>query len=292
MIKQIKKIYTRPFFKETRSIGDILIYRVLNLAIWTAYKIKYRLQLKETSLFIEKQKKEIIKKEKSVFVFANGPSMMDIDLNKVSALCKKGEYDLIAINSYLSNSADIAKPTYAIFADNVHFNNPVGQYKADIEKCKELGIVYFAPAKYVNQTDGLKYAYCSLCNIDASNTSNILKPAGYYGLTALFSLSLAKMLGYQKIYICGFDNSYFLDFEVLDNGEMCIRHKHYYDNKTSETKVKCLYGSTAEFFIDTYRHFSFLEKVISFDSGILNIARKTYLSTAARCFSLDVYKDD
>lgn len=289
MIKLIKKIYSRPFLNETRSICEIVIYRAISKIIWAVYRFKYRRLLKATYQFIDKQKEKINCERKSVFVFANGPSMKDIDLNKVDALCKGGVFDLIAINSYLSKSADTAKPTYAIFADNVHFNNAAGQYKSDIEKCIELDIPYFAPAKYVSESSGLRYAYCSLCNIDASNTSNILKPAGYYGVTAFFALSLAKMLGYQNIYVCGFDNSYFLDFEVLNNGEMCIRHKHYYDNKNSETKVKCLYGSTSEFFFDTYRHFSYLEKIFKNFSSIKNIAKTSYLSSIPREFDLDVY---
>ena len=289
MVTLIKKIYSRPFLNETRSIWAIVLYRIISKLVWVIYKIKYRHQLRKTLQFIDEQRKEINKKNKSVFVFANGPSMGDINLSKVDALCKEEKFDLIAINSYLSKSADVAKPTYAIFADNVHFNNATGQYKSDIEECIKHGIVYFAPAKYVSKSDKLRFGYCSLCNIDAANTSNILSPAGYYGVTAFFALSLAKMLGYQNIYVCGFDNSYFLDFEVLDDGEMCIRHKHYYDNKTSETKVKCLYGSTSEFFFDTYRHFAYLEKISKNSASIKNIAKKSYLSSIPREFNLDVY---
>lgn len=291
MFSFIKNIYSRPFLNETRSITEIMLYRFINTAIWIYYKIRYAQELTKSRKFISAARDRNIAGNRKAFVFANGPSVGDIDPFKIKKFCESGEFDLIAINSYLSKSADIAPPTYAVFADNIHFINPTGQYRLDIEKCEALGITYFAPAKYAKKTVSLIQAYCSLCNIDTSNTSNILKPAGYYGVTAFFALSLAKMLGYQKIYICGFDNSYFLDFEVLDDGAMCIRHKHYYDDQVSETKVKCLYGSTSEFFMDIHRHFSFLEKIISSDPRFFNIAKTTFLNKATRSFVLDVYLD-
>lgn len=288
MLSRIKNIYTKPFLNETRSIVEIAIYKSLSIAILIFYKFYYYTPLKRTKKLINQETKTIKNKNKSAFVFANGPSMSDIDLRKIDQLCKSGNFDLIAINSYLSKSANIAKPTYAVFADNIHFNNPSGQYLLDIQKCQELNITYFAPAKYCKNEIEHRYAYCSICNIDSPNISNILNPAGYYGVTAFFALSLATMLEYKKIYICGFDNSYFLDFEVLNNGEMCIRHKHYYD-KEGETTIKCLYNSTSEFFMDIHRHFAFLEKIISKNPQIVNVAKNTYLNKAIRDFSLDIY---
>lgn len=290
MLIKLKKTYSEPFLNETRSISSILIYRMLCWFVAIIYKLKNFNKLKRTREFLKKESEEVKKLKKCAFVFANGPSMTDIDLDKISKLCINGNYDLIAINSYLSKSANLAKPTYAIFADNKHFENPQGQFKDDIDKCKELGIKYFSPAKFVFNNEENRLAYCSICNIDGDNTNNILEPAGYYGMTAFFALSLAAMIGYEKIYICGFDNSYFLDFEVEKNGEMCINHKHYYDVGKVETKVKCLYKNSSEFFFDTYRHFKFLEKIYIKNGNIYNIAKKTYLNTIPVCEALDVYK--
>ena len=177
-MKYIKQICSQPFLKETRSIVDILMYRSVVNAAWLAYYAKYRGVLARTSDFINERRLYNVNHKRKAFVFANGPSVGDIDLVKVAKLCEAGDFDLIAVNSYLSKSADVAKPTYAVFADNVHFNNPTGQYKSDIDKCRELDVTYFAPAKYARFIDNNAYAYCSLCNIDSNNTCNVLRPAG------------------------------------------------------------------------------------------------------------------
>jgi hypothetical protein len=257
-----------------------------------AYAIRYRGPLERTRSFLRDATAEIRRDGKSAFVFANGPSMSDIDLNKVRALCETGAYDLIAINSYLSKSAEIAPPTFAVFADNVHFVGGETQYTRDVEACERHGIPYFAPAKYCAASDQLRHGFCGIANIDSSNTTDITRPTGYYGVTAFYALSLAKMLGYRRIYICGFDNSYFRDFEVAKDGSMFIRHKHYYDEEGGDTLVPCLYRSSSQFFFDTYRHFQFLEKIGSENFGsIANMARTTFLSTFPRDTTLSVYKD-
>lgn len=290
MIGLVKRIYTRPFLHETRSITDVLAYRIVSKVVWLAYAIKYRNRLCRTARFVDLQKQVNRATRRKAFVFANGPSVGDIDLNKIRALCESGDFDLIAINSYLSKSADIAKPTYAVFADNVHFSDTESQYRDDINKCKSLGIKYFAPAKYADDNDALVYSYCSLCDIDSKNTADITRPAGYYGVTAFFALSLAAMLDYSEIHICGYDNSYFLNYSVLDNGEMCIRHKHYYDSNETDARVACIYKKASEFFMDVYRHFFFLEKITANDSRYTNLAKITYFNCVKRNFEMDVYK--
>lgn len=291
MFGAVKLFYSKPFLRETRSLTEILLYRLLLASAWAVYRIKYRSALRQTRAFLCDTSKEIERSQKSAFVFANGPSMGDIDLKKVRQLCDTGKYDLIAINSYLSNSADVAKPTFAVFADNVHFIDGNTQYNRDIETCERLDIPYFAPAKYIDHKHPLRRGYCSLSNIDLANTSDITRPAGYYGVTAFFAISLAKSLGYKKIYICGFDNSYFRDFEVDEDGTMHIRHKHYYDKKNTDTRVPCLYGSSAEFFFDTYRHFHYLEKISYKRGEIENVARSSFVSSIRRNFNLNIYYD-
>lgn len=291
MVSSLKAFYSRPFLRETRSPLEIVVYRLFLAFAWAAYRFRYRRALRQTRTFVAEAADKIREEGRSAFVFANGPSMADIDLEKIRDLCETGAYDLIAINSYLSNSADIAPPRFAVFADNVHFSGADTQYTRDIETCQRLGIPYFAPAKYVDGVDPLRRGYCSLSHIDAANTANIARPAGYYGVTAFFALSLAKMLGYRRIYICGYDNSYFRDFEVGEDGAMFIRHKHYYDDETEDTRVPCLYCSSSEFFFDTYRHFKYLEKIAAGESKIINVARRTFLSDILRDMTLDIYKN-
>lgn len=284
----IKHYHNQPFLNETRNIRDIVAYRAAMQAARLGYALTFRKELKRTRTYIEDLRREISKEDKSAFVFANGPSLSDIDLKKIAGLCE-GRHDLIAVNSFLSKSARIARPRFAVFCDNVHFSGKDDQYSRDMETCIDLDITRFVPAKYI-QGDPNSFGYCSICNIDSPNTSDLTRPAGYYGVTAFFAISLAKMLGYERIHLCGFDNSYFKDFEVDEGGNMHIHHRHYYDDRMTETKVPCLYDRTSNFFFDAYRHFNFLEKICGSDPRIVNIARKSYVSTIPRFFGLDVYK--
>lgn len=291
MISFIKKIYSHPFLHEDRGVISLIFYKFLLKITWCVYYVRYRRKLKRTSQFLDEVRKDVKEKRKSAFVFANGPSLSKIDLSKVKKYCEEENFDLISVNSFLSKSATVVRPNYAVFADNGHFSGGNSQYMSDIDMCKRLGVTYFAPAKFVDENNCLMYGYCSLCDLDSINTSNILRPVGYYGMTAFFAISLAKMLGYKNIYLCGFDNSYFKDFEVSRSGEMFIHHKHYYDSCATDTIVPCIYKETSEFFFDVYRHFYYIHKITKNSSNIKNIALDSYLSDVKRDFSLDVYND-
>lgn len=291
MFSYIKKIYGNPFRFEDRSVFSLILYKIGSTFLWWIYYLKYHRVLMRTEVFLRRLKNEVQEKKKSAFVFANGPSLSHIDLLKVKKYCDEAGFDLISINSFLSKSADILKPKFAVFADNVHFSGGDNQYTKDIDACKRLGVTFFAPAKYVNNDEPLMYGYCSLCDLDSNSTSNIVRPAGYYGVTAFFAISMAKMIGYENIYLCGFDNSYFKDFCVDCDGELFIHHKHYYDNKTSNTRVPSHYKVTSQFFFDVYRHFYYIEKITNDSAQIKNIALESYLSSIPRDFTLDVYKE-
>lgn len=236
---------------------------------------------------------EVRSSNKVAFVFANGPSLRDIDLGKIRALRDEGVCDVIAINSFLSKSAGDLIPDYAVFADNLHFAGGDNQYSRDVQICKDNGVTYFVPVKYCGLgVDGNMFGYNPVCDVYGRSVGNVLRASGYYGVTAFYALTLAKMLPYKKMYICGFDNSYFKDFLVRRDGALVIRHRHYYDGENDCVDVPCLYDSTSGFFFDVYRHFHYLEKIIESDARFENIAKtNTYLSGVLRNLSLDVYKD-
>ena len=160
-----------------------------------------------------------------------------------------------------------------------------------MDACEKNRINYFVPLQHVKGRGSLRVGYNAFCDIFSENTTNIFAPAGFYGLTALHALRLAKCLGYKKIYLCGFDNSYFKDFEIKDDGGMVIRHRHYYDDALGEFEVPCIYDRSSEFFFDGYRHFRYLEKITGGSDIFVNIAKKTYTNAMERSFELDVYKN-
>jgi hypothetical protein len=288
MIDFVRRVHSKPYLKETRSVIDIISYRAIIFIASFFYALKYRKIIKKTNNKISEIKKEVQLKNKFAIVLANGPSVGDIDLEKLKKISENG-YDIIAINSYMSNSAQVLPPTFAVFADPVHFSKDRNKFTRDIELCEELGVTYFTPARHADMADSLRFGFCNMTNLDSSNINDLTRPAGYYGLSALFALTLAKMIGYKRIYICGFDNSYFQDFVVGNSRDMYIRHRHYYDEDIEETIVPCIYEDSTEFFFDTYRYFQYMKK-INKDGNIFNLAKFTYISEISRDLSLDIYK--
>lgn len=254
------------------------------------YSAKYRNDLKLTRSYIESVKNT--NKNKDVFVFANGPSLKDIDFRKIARMQEKG-HDVIALNSFISKSAHSLTPDYVVFADKIHFglkDTESDQYAKDMEWCINKNLKVLIPAHYSNlvKTQN-KLSFNAFSEIYSSNTSDITKPLGYYPLTALYALSIAKSMGYRKILIAGFDNSYFKDFEVGESSEVIINHKHYYDTENDKTHIKQQNIPTSEVFFDFYRHFKFIEKITNGSPSFENISKTTYINTIKRNHSLDIY---
>jgi hypothetical protein len=289
LICKLKAAYQKPFRNELQSISALILYKAITKILAIGYTIRYWRQLLHSHRSLARIRSEIIRSRKSAFVFANGPSLSDIDLIKIKQLIDSGGYDLIAINSFLSKSLDRVLPTFAVFSDNLHFEPDAvnSQYSQDVAACKRELIRSFVPIQHLNTDDPLQIGFSSFCDIYSNNTSDLLRPPGYYGLTAFHALRVAKHLGYLNIYICGFDNSYFKDFEVTREGLLVVPHRHYYD-QDSNLEASTMYGSTSEFFFDSYRHFEYLEKICK-GGSFHNIAKTTYINCAPRTLGLDVY---
>ena len=296
-MQKIKQYYKKFWKQEPRSAIDLAIYNAACQIICTGYYLKHRKALKQTERSLAKIAAKNRKEKRSVFVFANGPSLKDLSFEKIAKLQKNKTHDVIALNSFLSKSGHHLKPDYAVFADSDHFQASEisrklrDQFLADIEFCRSHRITTLVPAEYYSGVDlETKLAFCTIANINGKNTQSICKPVGFYRLTALYALTLAKQLGYHKIYIAGFDNSYFKDFNISSDGSCVLQHIHYYDDSSTNTTVVPLGNSTMEVFYDIYKHFQFIDKIAGNDDRFFNIAKETYLNTIPPDHSLDVYK--
>lgn len=286
-----RKIYSKFWQKEAFSTASLLAHKLFCKVAGGIYGIKFSKELRSTESFLKEKRKETA--HKSVFVFANGPSLKDIDLKKISVL-QENNHDIIVVNSFVSNSAAEIKPDHVVFADKIHFGlkkTENKQYAKDLSWCIEENVNIYIPAHYSKIVKAKKkFAFNALSNIHSKNTTDITKPLGYYPLTALYALSLAKSLGYKNIYMAGFDNSYFKDFQVTDENNLVVHHKHYYDNDGKDTNVKKSWSPTSEVFFDFYRHFLYIEKITRDDPRFYNVSKETYLNTIKRKTDLDIYK--
>lgn len=296
-MQKLKTYYKKYWKQEPTSATSLAVYNAYCSAVSTIYRLIHLEKLNKTKELLAKLSVINKAQKRRVFVFANGPSLKDIDLVKIHSLQNQGNYDVIALNSFLSKSGGEIKPNYAVFADSVHFDNannnqkPRDQYLKDIEYCRRNKITTLVPAEFYETVPlDTKLAFCTIGNIYNKNTHNICKPVGFYRLTALYALVLAKQLNYDRIYIAGFDNSYFRNFEVNNNGECTLKHIHYYDKDDSTTTVTPLGSSTTEIFYDIYKHFYFIQKITKEDRRFINVAKKTYISSIPIDHTLDIYK--
>ncbi|MFC4991823.1 hypothetical protein [Rubritalea tangerina] len=274
-----------------------MLLRILTEINCFSYQLKYwRLRQITRKKFDEMRKN----KAENVFVFANGPSLSCIDFSKIKSLIDCGEFDLIVVNNFASKvieKYDIT-PTLGVFADPVHYGERPevkGSFDKDISVMNDRNIPAMVPYRYYDKSKfSNSVPYSGVRNVFRTNVSDLSKPLGYMYLSALHALSSALYIGYENVYICGYDNSYFKSYGVDDDGSQFFQDEHFYDAKVGRRYLpESQYGPTSFVFYDTYRHFKYLEKVqryASSDIGIKNIAKMTYTNSFERDFSLNVYK--
>lgn len=290
----------KPYRKEIDSVLEIFFFKILIFLKGLIYVMFYRkYRNKSISFFNESNRK----KRKNVFVFANGPSLGDLDFEKVKNFLKGDDWSLITVNSFASKAIKSygISPDYCVFGDQFHYTGDAGvgitkQAEQDIESVNELNIAAFVPYQFMKCSKFKNsIPFCSSSNIYSKNISDLNKPLGYYPMSAFYALSLAINMGYENIYICGFDNSYFKDFYLDSKGDKFFIDKHFYDKEgEGQREIKKRdFENTSDVFLNFYRHFLYLEKInknIPRGSVINNIAKITYTDAFGRFLSLDVYK--
>jgi len=293
--KKLKPLYR----EEQTSIRGLLALRLLTELNCLFYQFRYHNLKKVTKTKLSELR---LKKSKNAFVFANGPSVSDIDLTKIKKLTESGEFDLIALNCFASKAINQygLRPTVGVFADPVYYgsaeNHPnESVFQADIEAMNSNGVPALVPYRYYNRSKfRASIPYSGVRNIFRKNVSDVSKPLGYYYLTALHALSLAVNLEYENIYLCGYDNSYFKSYEVDAEGEQYFEYQHFYDREEQTRRHLPVsdYGPTSSIFYDTYRHFKYLERISNHGDEnvrIYNVAKTTYTCAFPRRFDLDIY---
>jgi len=301
LVQKFKKRLRPIFRREETSIRLLIVSKTLIWANCILNRIRHAhlKALGDTGL-----KSLSDKRAKNVFVFANGPSLNDLDFTKIKRLVDEKKFDLITVNCFASKGIqqfDI-KPSIAVFGDPDHFigidgNGVLPQYEEDIKTINDSKIPVMIPDQYFVYSkfkNGIPY--CSVRNQYGNNVSNIQKPLGFYSVTAFAAISLAIHLGYKNIYICGYDNSYFKNFSVDQKNRRVLPDQHFYDTEKSAKRYMNpdQYGPISDIFLDFSRHFRYLEKINRLkppEVTISNIALTTYTDAFPRCFNLGIYND-
>jgi hypothetical protein len=249
--------------------------------------------------------------DRSVLVFANGPSLAKLDPEKVRRLQRDRGFHVIAINAYLNSDFGRAvTPDYYVLSDPNYWTGHVPEHQIvhlsetqraharqqeartaaqiwDLLRIHDIGL--FVPADRYEQTEhARKYPFCDFSFSFFTNVTDISRPLGVSSLSIYKALAIACYLGYQKIYICGVDNSQFKTFSVDRDNNVLYEIRHYYDDGRSEF-IK--YRTRTSIFLFLY-HFSFyfssLEKFKSFP--IVNLDPDGLVDCFSKSHDLDVYR--
>jgi hypothetical protein len=236
---------------------------------------------------------------RSAFVFANGPSMAVLDPQKVA----QTGFDIFATNGYLwSEFSRTAVPTHYVLSDPACFGanfdrmNEVQQkismaYTPVIEKIHAAGMALFVPMEQWARLDRREkvVGFCDIENELLRNAADVTRPRGYYPLTAYKALAIALYLGYQTIYICGFDNDYFLTLAVDENNEIYYGDKVFFGDgkkRSVAREVGCV--CPGEYLYEQHFVFSQLGKFPP--ETIVNLHKESLATYFRKAHTLDVYK--
>lgn len=238
------------------------------------------------------------KKNRNAFVFANGPSVELLDANKILKYKKEG-FDVWCVNSYLCSSfSKIVSPTHMVLSDPLwieqRFSAVPERMRQEIsESHKRIGEcrpILFLPINY-HQTKWptVVHFFNDSENIFSKNILNPAKARGYNSIGGYKALALALFHGYEKIYICGIDNSQFLDLSVDDRNSLHINVDHFYTRKYSAESYRYAANRLIHEQLKIYsQNFYHLHK---FPKGrIINLNPNGFVDAFSKKHNLDVYK--
>ncbi|MFD3293599.1 6-hydroxymethylpterin diphosphokinase MptE-like protein [Aquirufa sp. KTFRIE-69F] len=270
-----------------------ILSKVLRFAEFFYFVIPNYFEIKKIKSF------KNLKVGKSAFVFAGGPSISQLDINKIKIYKDKG-FDVFAGNSFInSNLGQVIKPDYYFISDDKFFHKHNSSFVYDenlkvVRNIEEMGIPCFYPhrySKYVSRHNN-SFIFNDTIDLFSSNVADLTKPRPYVSMTLYKALSLACYMGYSKIYICGFDNDYFKNYQCNHKNEIYFEDKHFYTNEIGENTIrkvdKNFHKSMSSLLIHISTLFSGLEKFEKYP--IINLDCQGLVDAFSKDHNLDIYK--
>lgn len=240
---------------------------------------------------------KIFKKTKNgkfAIVIAGGSSVGKIDGLKLKNLQEIG-YDIFAGNSYMYSAlGKQILPNYYFLSDDKFFREPIAeQFKEVLKIIYDKRITTFIPHRYCKKIDERDHIHIFNDTTDhfTDNVTDMARPRCYPSMTLYKALSMACYMGYEKIYICGFDNDYFKYLKCNSSNEIYYEDRHYYTNEISENTTRFIdkrsHASVAEFLLHISTLFSGLESFRG--QQIVNLDPDSLVDAFTKEHSLDVY---
>ena len=229
------------------------------------------------------------KQGKTALIIAGGPSSGFLDIDQVISEQSNGDLDVFAMNWYTNTKlANLVVPNFYVLSDPLNMPGSKALYRG--RKCQEIwdqidewaGIYLIVPNFWYDRMQNSNYKVS--CYIDErelvgfSKSTSICKPRGYCSMTAYKAIAAAEYLGYEKIYLIGFDSSTFKS-TLIDSENRTFESSNNLadDSKTPNVNLNAqfpagmsdLLHAYAQVFLDAKRCFK--------NQRILNIQSDSYL---------------
>lgn len=196
-------------FRKLNLVFDYLDFGTDVLGLWK----RISFWLKHHSLFtVIKKNHELVKsenKKKKMYVCALGPSLKNVDLNKIDG-------DTFVVNNFfkLANDYPNFVPTYYLWVDDLVEKNKKVQdnVKEAMDLYQKRGTIFILNSKvshatFLNDYDSNKIYYMSTFRgaFHPNKDYNMSKVMPVSGNVASFAILLSILMGYKEIYLLGCD---------------------------------------------------------------------------------------
>lgn len=233
-------------------IGRIIqLVKTLGLYVDDFYSIT-----SESKLFPSDYRKALpSKKADTCWVLGNGPSLSN-DLEKYIDTIKKS--DIFIVNNFVqSHYYTELKPQYLVIADPAFASNNnsenlqpvIDKFYNALNSKTSWDLTTFIPFQFGNGMEKsttnshISFAHFNKTEIKNSGTLShflINHNLGMYRCQNVLipALLLAINCGYKKVNILGADHSWLNDMCVNDSNQVCLRDKHFFDEKNKVPSLK------------------------------------------------------
>lgn len=277
------------------NIPRILLYWLETVARNVYYRLKVVLpnygQLRRT------RRLRGSKAGKQVLVLANGPSVAKLDPEKISRLQRESGLEVFAVNSFISSPmAQTVRPDYYLLSDPAFFQperfpHLTERLTRDMARLAQADIPCFVPLeRYGGVPFRRKFGYYDRGNLFL-NKITITGPRSYISMTSYKALAAACFMGYDRIYICGFDNDYFLNVVVDEQNDLYYIDRHFYDQPgATPARVRDTHAHGVGELLYSH-HFLFKDLEKFRDYPIVNLNKDGLVDCFPKQHTLDVYRE-
>jgi hypothetical protein len=295
----MKKIVYKNTHQEINfSILNLIIIKIIVILKYLYETLYLFLNIKISLKILRKLKNT--KKDKDILLIANGPSVNRIEIKKLVKMQEVASLETLVMNwSILEMRFKELVPTYIILSDPI--NIPTNKNFRNIKLWRRIellisrGTKVILPLNWSHKIDFEKFDKSKFIFFDdrslygLSNKILPTHPRGYPSLTAYKALSMAKFLNYRRIYIIGYDASFFTKVKITKNN-ILIQGGEYFYNRNKKIKAYDNYykNGISEYFYDLSLQLSSIKRF--YGRNIYNLNSDSFIDTFKKISVQEFYK--